>query len=148
MDGRSRLYSQGLWANPRTDCSLAVEECAQASVVLDFPKTTDIRIVHLVEMKRVFGRNASTIFSPSRSRGANRGVTHTPSADIANFAYVTCKMQCWKTEEHRAGPCIARCTPRQKRAVSRDLQVIGRYYTHYRCFTCILNSKWLNAEEQ
>lgn len=52
----------------------------------------DIQTVRLTEMAQLVSRTASNPVSPLPNPGINGSVTHTPSADIKNFVYVTRKM--------------------------------------------------------
>lgn len=53
--------------------------------------------IPLTEMTQRVDRTAPTLESPSLNPGTNGGVTHPPSADIANFAYVARKTHCGKS---------------------------------------------------
>lgn len=65
---------------------------AEASLVPEVLKTTDMRTVRLTELAQRVGRTASIPVSPLPNPMANGGVLHTPSGDIANWACDTCKV--------------------------------------------------------
>lgn len=87
-DGRSWLPRPGLWANIRTDYLFNAEKCPESVSRTWFLQIYDIGTACMAERTQCVSPLTSTSVFPSLIRVANGGVTHTPSADLANFANI------------------------------------------------------------